>query len=434
MTARAVLLELRRGTGVVLLAALAAVGSLMSVMAAVSADRQTAWSGSGPGVVSWLNTAGLLLGPIAAAAGAWVGGRERRLGVQELLAAVPKARWRRDLAGFGALGAAVAGGLALVAVLVAATVLPAFSYGGGRWPLSALLVLLGCVACLAIGFGIGRLVPHRWTAPVVALGVYLLSGVPTYLDSGVAQLAPVSNLPAGDGQRLRLAVAALAVGWLVGLSATAFLIGSARRRGWAGLPALMAILVAVPLALLPVGWNGNSYSAAWTEPDPDAMARVCSTGTPTVCLNAVHAALLPAVTELARPILAELPPDSVAAEQGVEHPAERPTTAAGELAIPFLEGRAAWFSAELRDPERLRTELAQSFLRPWCTDQTGVVDRAYDLAITLVPAGRGAGEPGGDQLSARLRADPAARRAWLASYLDAGRRCDLATYNALVGR
>ncbi|PZG01503.1 hypothetical protein [Micromonospora deserti] len=434
MIARVVNLELRRGAGLILFVGLAAVGLLMTAMAGLPSDRTGAWSSSGPGIVSWLNTTGLVLGPLAAAGGAWVGGRDRRLGVGELLAAVPKPRWQRDMASFGALLAAVIGGLLVVAAVVTATVLPAITYVGGRWQVSAILVSLGWIACLAIGFALGRLVPHRWTAPVVALIVYLLNGIPTYLDNGVAQLALVSNLPSGDGQRLRLSVAAVAIVWLVGLTSSAFLAGSARRHHWALVPAVLAVVAATQLAPLPVQWNGNSYSATWTEPDPDAMSRVCSTDEPKVCLNAVHASLLPDVTELVRPILAELPPGSVAAEQGTEHPAERPATAPGEFAIPFLEGRTKLFTADVRDPEGLRAELADSFLRVWCSDQTPAVARAYGIATALVLGRQAAGEgaESHDRVTARLERDPSARRAWLADYLDAGRTCDLSAFAELV--
>jgi hypothetical protein len=363
-----------------------------------------------------------------------VGSRERRLGVEELLAAVPRPRWQRDIAGFATLVTAVTGGLLTVGAAVTVTVLTTISYGGGRWPLSLLLVMLGWVTCLALGFGAGRLVPHRWTAPIAAFAVYLLSGVPTYLHNGTAHLAPVANLPSGDGQRLRLTIATLGAGWLLGLAATAFIAGSARHRRWALLPASLAVLAAMPLTKLPVQWNGNSYSAMWTEQDPGAMARVCSSGEPTVCVNAVHASLLPAVTRLARPVLAEMPPGSVAAERGTEHPAERPATAPSELPIPFLEGRTTMFSTELRDPDGVRADMVGSLLRVWCATDSAGADRAYNIANTLFTApGPTETVPWQDRLTARLHEDPAARRAWLATYLAAARDCDVAALDRLAG-
>jgi hypothetical protein len=431
--ARTMLLEMRRGAGFTLLVGLAGLGSLMTVMAAVSADRELPWSTSGPGIVAWLNTTGLLLGPLAAAVGAWVGGRERRLGVEEVLAAVSRSRWQRDLTGFATLSVTVTGGLLLVGAAVTATVRPAISYSGGRWPLSALLVALGCVTCLALGFSIGRLMPHRWTAPVVTIVVYLLSGIPTYLDGGVAHLSPVSNLPAGDGQRVRFTIAALAAVWLIGLTTAVLLAGIGRRRAWALLPAALAVLAAVPLVSLPVRWNGNSYTATWTERDPHAMSRVCSLDS-TVCLNAVHASLLPAVTELVRPILAELPAGTVAAERGLEHPAERPAVNPGELPIPFLEGRTALFTTDLRERDSLRADIVGGLLRVWCPGDSASVAQAYGIATALLPGGEQRDETATGSITARLREDPVARRAWLAAYLDAGRTCEPAAFDELVGR
>lgn len=427
MSARPVRLELRRGAGLPLFGGIVAVGALMTGMVTLAADPVGPWSASGPGVLVWVDVTGLILGPLAAAAGAWAGGRDRRQGVSELLGAVPRARWRRDLATVGALVAAVVAGLAAVSAITTATVLPAVSYGGGRWPLSAAVIVLGCVACLAVGFAMGRLTAHRWTPPVVALVVYVLNGIPTYLGNGVEQLAPVSNLPVGDGQRLRLEIAVLGMVWLLGLAVAAFLAGSAERRWWALLPAAAAVVAAATLAPLPVEWNGNAYTAQWTERDPAALAPVCSYDESTVCVNAVHAALLPEVTRLARPILAELPPGLVARERGLEHPATPPAVDPGVLAIPFLEGRTGLFSADLRDPEGLRKEMAGEFVRLWCPDATPAMDRAAAVATAVVN-----GERGGDRLTARLRGDTTARRAWLADYLRAGATCDRARFDRLA--
>lgn len=431
MSVRMMMLEWRRGAGAPLAAVIAVGGLLLAVVGVVTADQETPWSGSVPGVLHWLNSIGLLLGPLVAAAGAWVGGRERRLQVQELLAAVPRARWRRDGTSLAALAVAMTAGLSAVLGAVTASVLPILTYGGGRWPLSVLLMLAGYGVCLSLGFAAGRLLPSRWTPPLVAFAVYVTCGMPAYFAGGAGQLAPVGNLPVGDGQRLNLVVAGQATIWLLACGVCLFALAAFRRRAWALLPAAVAVAVAVPLAALPTGWNGSGYTAAWTEPDPSALTRVCTTEGPRVCLNRVHEKLLPAVTEVVAPVLAEMPPGSFAAERGIDHPAFEPVREPGQLVIPFLQGRAAPFGADLRDRDAMRTEIVGGLFTAWCSDRSPALERAIGIAATLIPHGAATASPG-DPVAARLVADTAARRAWIAGYLTAASRCDIAAFDELV--
>src|SRR5687768_587102 len=96
---------------------------------------------------------GLALGPLAGVAAAWVAGRERRRDAQELLFSTSRPAPHRLLMTWWANVVAVLVGFVIVAVLVAAAVFPeARSYTGGRWAVTWLLVLLGLLACSAIGF------------------------------------------------------------------------------------------------------------------------------------------------------------------------------------------------------------------------------------------------------------------------------------------
>lgn len=431
MSVRIMMLEWRRGAGAPLAAVLAVAGLLLAVMAVVTADRETPWSGSVPGVLFWVNSIGLLLGPIVAAAGALAGSRERRLRVEELLGVVPRARWQRDGAALLTLAVAMTAGIGAILAGVTASVLPILTYGGGRWPVSVSVMLVGYAVCLSLGFAAGRLAPSRWTPLLAAFGVYLVCGMPNYFKGGAGQLAPVGNLPGGDGQRLDLIVAAQAMVWLFTCGASLLALASLRRRRWALLPAAVAVAASVSLAALPTGWNGSGYTAAWTEPDPGALSRVCTTQEPRVCVNRVHEKLLPAVTDIARPILREMPPGSFAAEQGVEHPAFKPVSEPGQLVIPFLQGRVAPFSTELRDPDAVRAEIVGGLFQLWCAERSPAAERALDIADTLIPHGP-VTVPATDPVAARLISDTAARRMWIAEYLTAATRCDIAAFDELV--
>ncbi|MEU4562190.1 hypothetical protein AB0F72_27720 [Actinoplanes sp. NPDC023936] len=428
MSARIMTLEFRRGTGALLAAVVAVGGILLSLITWANPDSTGPWSASGPGILSGLMTAGILLGPLVAAAGAWVGSRERRLRVDELLTVVSRPRWQRDLTAVAALVVAVTAGLIPVLAVIAAPVFPALSYGGGRWPLLGLLALLEFLTCLSIGFAAGRLLPYRWTAPIVALVVYVAAVVPVYTKSSIGQLVPMT-LPGGDGQRLRLTVGVQAAVWFLACIVALLTLAGARRRAWALLPAVLAVAMAVPLSTLPYRFNGNSYTAAWTEPDPVALTLVCTDDAPKVCVQRVHEALLPAVTQVVRPVLAELPAGSFVAEEFIVDPdAGRPPYVPGRATIPFLEGRTASFSADLRDREWLRTQMVEYLFTAWCTAQTPSMERAWNIGTTIVP---GTG-PATDPIATRLAADTQARRAWIAAYLDAARDCDRPAFDELV--
>ncbi|MFG1610460.1 hypothetical protein [Actinoplanes sp. NPDC049265] len=413
-------LELRRGTGLLLAAGIAVTGVVLVLVSLVGPGSRLQWSVSGPGLVPWLNSVALLLGPMAGAAGAWSGSRERRLRVDELVAPVSRPRWQRDVASFGAMSVAVGAGLLIVVAATFATVAGAVTYSGGRWPLSMLLVALGYLAWLAAGVAAGRLFPYRWTAPAIGLLCYLVGGLPTYLHTAAGQLAPVGNLPGADGWQLRPGVAALGAGWLLALTVTALTAGAADRRRWAALPATVAIAAAVALLALPVRWTGKFNTAAWVVGDPRANERVCSTDTPRVCVRRVHANLLPEVTAVTRAALAPVRGYTFIEEDPTTPPGVRPAVAPGELVvIPNLQGRTQPFTGALRDPGELTRTSQDWAVSAWCPQLSAAGDRAYTTARELVS---GRSVPG-------VR-DPAG---WLRDYLAAARLCDTTAFERLAG-
>ena len=144
------------------------------------------------------------LGPFVAAAAVWMGARERRHGMEDLLATTPHPAWRRR----GATWAATTLWGLLAYVAVAAGIL---AYGAARatwgtplawpfcWPL--LIGLLALPAHAALGFALGRYAPSRFTPPLVAIALLLVQGyvggaigegarVPAWLPYWAAYLSP----------------------------------------------------------------------------------------------------------------------------------------------------------------------------------------------------------------------------------------------------
>jgi hypothetical protein len=112
--------------------------------------------------------------PFAAGFSAWAGSREGRRVVDDLLASTARPAWTRQLCSFaGTLAwvlAAFAAGVAVLYVSIARAV----TWGGPPiWPVAAGAVSLTAVCALA--FTLGALFPGRFTAPMVAAGISVLT-------------------------------------------------------------------------------------------------------------------------------------------------------------------------------------------------------------------------------------------------------------------
>jgi hypothetical protein len=140
---------------------------------------------------------------IGAGIAAWAAAREGRRKTGDLLATTARAPWARQstvLAAttFWVLLAYLVG----VAVIYIQTALEATWGGPPLWPVAVGVV--GVAAACAIGFAVGTLFPGRFTAPIVAVAVFVAWFV------GVAAANGVQN--AGNGMRGTSALLVAAVG------------------------------------------------------------------------------------------------------------------------------------------------------------------------------------------------------------------------------
>jgi len=112
-------------------------------------------------------------GVFAAGLAAWAGSREGRRKTMDLVGTTPRAAWARQSATLaGTLGWVLLAFLAGIAVIYGQTAVQATWGGPPLWPV---LVGVACVTVVTVlGFVAGVFFPGRFTAPLAAIGVFLL--------------------------------------------------------------------------------------------------------------------------------------------------------------------------------------------------------------------------------------------------------------------
>ncbi|WFE26690.1 hypothetical protein O7623_25930 [Solwaraspora sp. WMMD791] len=316
MTGRLFLTELRR-TGALWFGI-----ALAGTAAWLTADPER-WDGA------WMATvlahhAGLdLLWPLALAAGAWQGRRDRAAGIVDLLAGTARPGWSRVAPQATVVAGCLAGGYVgglldgLGRALLAATYHPPGWYG----PL--LLGALSIAAAGLLGLGVGRLLPSRLTAPLLALAglaaivVVAIGWADSYrpvLLLGPAYLGDADQYSMIDGR-----VVAGKLVWFTAIAGTGFALyaaGTRRSRLLATIPTAVGLVAA--LALFPP-------TGPAVRPDPEATALVCTDEAPRVCVTRLHEPALAQIVDPARRALALLSRLPDAPTQVVEEPSRHGT-------------------------------------------------------------------------------------------------------------
>lgn len=256
----------------------------------------------------------LLAGPFIGGAAAWMAGRDRRRGMEELLATTPRPATSRKLHGWA--GTALWGVAAYAAV---GGVILAYGLLQGAWgaPLLSplLLGLLVVVACAAFGYAAGTHAPGRFTAPVVAVGLF---GAQFYLSgrqSPLALLVPVNNDDVSIWYELRanlaLPQAVLLIGWTAAYLADITLTARRSLVSWAVLASALILAVAASDAIIDRAPNlGNlaihDPAAAQAAYKPALWKPVCSDAKVSVCLHPAFKPWLGKVTETVNELAAPL--------------------------------------------------------------------------------------------------------------------------------
>ncbi len=388
----------------------------------------------------------VFVGPFVAGLSAWVADRNRRRGMGDLLSTTARPFILRDLttwAGTALWGIAV---YALLAVVLGIATLLHATWGAPL--LGYLLVgLLAMVADSALGFAAGHWLPGRFTAPFVAVALYVAHLIPlgaTNFGPKYELLSPATfgYLPGTDVFYEVPQVAIRQSLWFAGLcgialAAVALKGGEARKIARIALAASVTVtLVGLVTALTVEGtWEEYGYGAVPFE-------FVCQEGEITVCVHPAYGKLLTeaagTVNEVAEPLVG-IPGAPTRALQ-VNGPKTIPDEAKTknvalfstfdpwgnlikeEVAFGFVQNEAAMYGPpnivgegesteeDLRRCGKARYKKdfdpayeAQAVVGRWLTERAG--GRAFENL---------GGCPNADELVDRFAAlDPAEREAWL---------------------
>jgi hypothetical protein len=267
-------------------------------------------------------------GPFVAGMAAWIGSRDGRRDMSDLVTATARPRWVAQLVTWAAAADRAVGGY-LVYVGAMFGVYAHQGVGGSPpwwW------VAVGAVAVAAFsaaGFAVGAFFPSRFAAPLAAFGGFLVmvmssqtgfrhtSGWALILPSNSnGNYEPVSgvfyrylpDLPIA--RMLFLAGIAVAVLGLLGLPARA---GGPGLRWAAAVVTLVGVAAAgTAVGLAGTAWRGPHgmvipalHDAANDQPIPYTPVCGRAAGVP-VCLNPAYRRYLPDVTAALRPVLAEV--------------------------------------------------------------------------------------------------------------------------------
>jgi hypothetical protein len=266
--------------------------------------------------------------PVTGAA-AWMGWRESRRHLVEMLASTARARWARNLGTWAATTCwAMLCYLACVGVVYAITARQA-SWGGPLWwPLTVGAV--GIPALTAFGFAAGMIFPTRFTAPVAILAAFFGLGLAFQGAQNVHsywQVSPLVSGAAGVGADPGVAtfyrylpdLSIAQVMFLAGLTVTSLgLVGLRAGGGWR-LTVCAAALAAVGLAAsgTAVGLVGTARLDAHGmtvipalhdagSGQPAEYVPVCGETVIRVCVNPAYVAYLPTVLSDLAPVLGQV--------------------------------------------------------------------------------------------------------------------------------
>jgi hypothetical protein len=268
--------------------------------------------------------------PVAGAA-AWMGSRESRRRVTDLLATVTRPRFTRLLAAWAATAcwAEVGFGVCLAAVYWQTS--RQASWGGPLW-WPAAVGAASVAAFAAVGFVAGVMVPSRFTAPVVAIAAFFVVALSTELivgsqsywqvspivtgpwdistDPGVATFYPY--LPDLSIAQIMFLVG-LTVAVIAGVLGMPAAAGGRRLRAVSAIAAAAGVLAAATAVALTgtgsLGPHGQIAVPALHDAADDRplhFTPVCSRTVIPVCLNPAYSAYLPVVMSALDPVLTEI--------------------------------------------------------------------------------------------------------------------------------
>jgi hypothetical protein len=293
-------------------------------------------------------------GPFVAGMAAWIGSRDGRRGIADLVTATARPRWGAQLATWAATAIwAVGAYLVFVAVLFGI-----YAHQGVQGSPPWWWVAVGAAAVTAFcaaGFAVGAAFPSRFAAPLAAFGAFLALIMSSQTGfshtSGWALILPTNSngnyqLPSGILYPYLPDLPIARVMFLAGIAIAALgLLGLPARAGgpWLRRTAAAVTLAGVAAAGTAVGLANTArlephgmvipalHDAA--NDQPIRYTPVCGqSAVIAVCLNPAYRQFLPAVTAALNPVFAEVAglrgtPDRVTQVAGVYSSTEGQPTA-----------------------------------------------------------------------------------------------------------
>ena len=269
----------------------------------------------------------LLVGPMIGGTAAWMAGRDHRRKMGELLAVTPRSPVSQA---FTTYAGTALWGVAVYAAL--GTGIFALTLRNATWgaPLPGyfLVTLFAVVAHSALGFAVGRYLPSRFTAPLVAIVLFAAQILPfTTMERkfNYELLSPApTSLTYRDVFQEIPPVAVQQSLWILGIAgvALAAIALKDRRRSipaWGTLAA--SAIVAIVGFVVTIGVDPDITDAFAAEDLP--YEPVCKDGEITVCVHPAYRKLLPEVArtinEVAAPVagLPGAPTRALQAGQGL---------------------------------------------------------------------------------------------------------------------
>jgi hypothetical protein len=265
--------------------------------------------------------------PFVAGVAAWMGSRDRRRGLTDLVTATVRPRWETQLATWAATVVWAVGAYLVFMAVTLGLLGRSIDYGSPPWwPVAVGAV--GVAAFTSLGFALGAYFPGRFIAPIAAFGALFAMGtssqlgfsegsgwvliLPTMSNNNFGQDAGIFYQFLPDVSIARVifgaGLALVAVG-LLGLPASA---GGRRLRQCAaavtaigGAAAVAGVTLASTAHVGPYGAVIPAlHDAASDRPVP--YTPVCGHAGIPVCVHPAYRSYLPAVTTALRPVVAEL--------------------------------------------------------------------------------------------------------------------------------
>jgi hypothetical protein len=265
--------------------------------------------------------------PFVAGAAAWMGSRDGRRGMTDLVTATVRPRWEAQLATWAATVAWAVGSYLVFMAVTLELLGRSVSYGGPPW-WSVASAGAGIAAFVSAGFALGAYFPGRFIAPIAAFGALFAMGTSSQIGfsegSGWALILPtMSNNNFGQDAGIfypflpdvQIARVMFAAGIAVALAG---LLGLPLRAGGPRLRLSAAVVTAIGAAAAVAGVTLAStaqvgpygavipalHDAANDRPVP--YTPVCGQAGIPVCVHPAFRAYLPDVTTALGPVLAEI--------------------------------------------------------------------------------------------------------------------------------